>query len=443
MIKKSLGQGSNYSKIVSYFCDDLWFMKLLLKNAILLDEKSPFHNQTKDVLIEKGILTQIEDHIEVDVDKVINLKNLHLSSGWFDPNVSFGEPGYEDRETLKNGLKTAAKSGFTHIVLNPNTIPVIGTHSDVSHLLKSHKDQPTALHISAVLSEGGKGNKMASLLDLHKAGAVAFGDYKTAYNNPNLLRISLDYAQSFKGLIQAYPMDKSLSNNGQMHEGIVSTTLGLKGIPVVAETSILARDLQLLEYTQGKLHIPFISSASSLELVRAAKKKGLNVSCGVGIPHLLFTDENLMNFNSNYKIFPPLRSASDQRALREGLLDGTIDMLSCMHQPINTELKDLDFISAHEGSIGLEAAFGVLQNHFPLEKVITFLTRGKKRFGIEEAGFIIGTQADFSLFTPKGAEIFTNENIHSTSKNCMFIGSPFQGSVYGCIRGTEFHLNTL
>ena len=257
------------------------------------------------------------------------------------------------------------------------------------------------------------------------------------------MRIALDYSQSFGGLIQAYPMDKALSNNGQMHEGIISTTLGLKGIPQVAETTTLARDLQLLDYTQGKLHIPFISSAASLEIVRAAKKKGLNVSCGVGIPHLLFTDENLMDFNSHYKIFPPLRSASDQRALREGLLDGTIDMVSSMHQPINPELKDLEFVQAHEGSIGLEAAFGVLQNHFPLEKVISFLTRGKKRFGIQNTGFKIGAIADFSLFTPSGTSVFTKENIYSTSKNCMFIGADIKGSVYGCIRGTKHHLNTL
>lgn len=418
-------------------------MKLLLKNATLLDEKSPFHNQTKDVLIEKGIVTQLEDHIENKGAKVINLKNLHISSGWFDPNVSFGEPGYEERETLKNGLQTAAKSGFTNIVLNPNTKPLTETHSDVSHLLQSNKNQLTALHISSVLTEEGKGNQMAPLLDLHKAGAVVFGDYKTSYNNPNLLRIALDYSQSFGGLIQAYPMDKALSNNGQMHEGIISTNLGLKGIPQVAETTTLTRDLQLLDYTQGKLHIPFITSSASLEIVRAAKKKGLNVSCGVGIPHLLFTDENLINFNSHYKIFPPLRSASDQRSLREGLLDGTIDMVSSMHQPINPELKDLEFIQAHEGSIGLEAAFGVLHNHFPLEKVISFLTRGKKRFGIKNTGFKIGAIADFSLFTPSGTSIFTKENIYSTSKNCMFIGADIKGSVYGCIRGTEFHLNTL
>lgn len=417
-------------------------MKILLKNATLLHEKSPFHNQKKDVLIDEGILTQIESRIEIKADQVIDYKDLHISSGWFDPNVSFGEPGYEERETLQNGLLTAAKSGFTHIVLNPNTEPPLSSHADVSHLVRSSSGQTTALLISTMLSQGGKGKQMASLFDLQNAGAVAFGDYIKAYSNPNLLRIALDYSQSFDGLIQSYPMDHYLSNNGYMHEGVISTNHGLKGIPSVAETATLARDLQLLEYTRGKLHIPFISCATSVDLIRDAKKKGLNVSCSVGIPHLIYTDENLMDFNSAFKLLPPLRSATDQRALREGLLDGTIDMVSSMHQPINPELKDLEFVSAHEGSIGLEAAFMVLQNHFPLEQVISFLTRGKTRFKIGNTPFEVGTKADLSLFNPNGSSVFSSQHIHSTSKNCMFIGTPIKGSVYGSIRGKHLQLNS-
>ena len=278
-------------------------MKILLKNATLIHEKSPFHNKQKDVLVENGIISQIEDHIETNDATVIEFEDLHLSSGWFDPCVSFGEPGYEERETLANGLLTAAKSGFTHIVLNPDTDPIIDSHADVSHLKKSASHHTTALHISSVLSHGGEGKQMASLYDLQKAGAVAFGDYKKAYVNPNLLRIALDYSQSFDGLIQAYPMDDSLGNKGHMNEGLISTNLGLKGIPNVAETATLARDLQLLEYTKGKMHIPFISCATSVELIRAAKKKGLNLSCGVGIPHLIYTEENLLELR-NWKKKP-------------------------------------------------------------------------------------------------------------------------------------------
>ena len=418
-------------------------MKLLLKNATIIDEKSSFHNKKNDVYIVDGIVRKIKDHLDEDADKIFEANDLHLSSGWFDPSVSFGEPGYEERETLSNGLLTAAKSGFTHIVLNPNTDPVIGSHADVSHLLKSNSENTTALNISTVLSKNAEGKEMAPLYDMHKAGAVAFGDYKTAITNPNLLRIALDYIQSFKGMIQAYPLDLSLSNNGQMNEGFVSTNLGLKGIPEISETTILARDLQLLKYTQGKLHIPFISSSVSVDLIRVAKKKGLNVSCGVGIPHLTFTDENLMNFNSDFKIIPPIRTTSDRRALREGLLDGTIDMVTSLHQPINPELKNLDFVRSQEGSIGLEAAFGTLQTYFPLEKVISILTRGKSRFGIKNLPLEIGVNSDLTLFNPKGLKKFTKEFLHSTSKNCMYLETQVKGTVYGCIRGNRIEFNTL
>ncbi len=417
-------------------------MKILLKNATIINEKSPFHNQKQDLLIVDGILSKIETQLDEEADKVIELKDLHLSSGWFDPSVSFGEPGFEERETLNNGLLTAAKSGFTHILLNPNTQPVISSHSDVNHIIQSTNSHTTALYVSASLSEKAEGMQMASLYDMHKAGAKAFGDFNQAISNPNLLRIALDYVQSFDGIIQSYPIDFGLQNNGQMHEGKVSTNLGLKGLPEVAETAPLARDLQLLEYTQGKLHIPYLSSATSVDLIRAAKKKGLNVSCGVGIPHLIFTENELADFDPNFKIIPPLRAIEDQKALREGLLDGTIDMVSSLHQPINPELKNLEFVESEPGSIGLEAAFVVLQKQFPLEQVISFLTRGKKRFGIADPQIMIGAPADLSLFTPKGSGLLNEDDLYSGSKNCMFIGSPTQGKVYGSIRGENLQINT-
>jgi len=417
-------------------------MKILFKNATLIHEKSPFHNQQKDVLVVDGILTQIDNFIEESEATVVELEDLHLSSGWFDPCVSFGEPGYEERETLANGLLTAAKSGFTHIVLNPDTQPVLDSFTDVSHLLQKSEKNTTSLHISASLSEDSAGSNMAPLYEMHQAGAVAFGDFNQVMKNPNLLRIALDYVKSFDGLIQAYPLDGTLNTNGQMHEGVVSTHLGLKGIPHIAETVTLARDLQLLEYTQGRMHIPYISAAASVDLIRAAKKKGLKVSCAVSIAHLHASEENLMGFDSAFKIIPPLRSLKDQRALREGLLDGTIDAVTSLHQPLNPEIKDLEFVHSKEGSIGLEAAFGILLNYFPLDKTIAFLTRGKSIFKIQDSGFQIGTPADLTCFSPKGNKKFTKEQIYSSSKNSLFLGSTVKGNVYGCLRGNSIQLNS-
>ncbi|MEO2099813.1 MAG: dihydroorotase [Flavobacteriaceae bacterium] len=418
-------------------------MRILLKNATLINEKSTFHNQKIDVLIVDGILSQIATQLDADADQVIKLKDLHLSCGWFDPNVSFGEPGFEERETLENGLLTAAKSGFTHILLNPNTAPILSSQADIRYLLQRAASYTTALHISAALSENSEGNQMASLYDMHKAGALAYGDFNIALSNPNLLRIALDYVQSFNGIIQAYPIDQGLHIKGQMHEGTVSTNLGVKGIPEISETVPLSRDLQLLAYTNGKLHIPYISSAAGVELIRNAKKQNLDVSCSVGIAHLLYTDQELTDFDPNFKIYPPLRGADDQKALRQGLLDGTIDMVSSLHQPINPELKNLEFVRSEAGSIGLEAAFKVLQNQFPLEQVISFLTRGKKRFGIDQHNFKLGTTADLTLFTPNGSGVLSEQDLYSTSKNCLFNGATTKGNVYGCIRGEKIQLNSL
>ena len=227
-------------------------MKILLKKATLINDKSVFHNKKVDILIENGLLSKIDNNIDVDANQLINLEELHVSSGWFDPNISFGEPGFEERETLENGLLTAAKSGFTHVLLNPNTNPKTSTLADVNHLIQSTLSQTTKLHVSAVLSEKKYGKKMASLYDMHLAGAKAFGNFNETITNPNELKIALDYIQTFDGIIQSYPIDKKLCENGQIHEGEISVKLGLKGIPSISESVPLARDIQILEYTEGK-----------------------------------------------------------------------------------------------------------------------------------------------------------------------------------------------
>ena len=277
-------------------------MKILLKKATLINDKSVFHNEKVDILIDDGLLRKIDNSIDVKADHLIELEELYVSSGWFDPNVSFGEPGFEERETLENGLLTAAKSGFTHVLLNPNTNPKTSTLADVNHLIQSTLSHTTKLHVSAVLSEKKYGEKMASLYDMHIAGAKAFGNFNETIINPNELKIALDYMQTFDGIVQSYPIDKKLCKDGQIHEGEISVKLGLRGIPSISESVPLARDIQILEYTQGKIHIPYVSTEKSVDLIRQAKKKGLNISCAVGVPHLLFTDKILIQTS---KLFLP------------------------------------------------------------------------------------------------------------------------------------------
>ena len=417
-------------------------MNLILKNAIIVDSKSKYHFQKKDILIESGIIKKIDDIIKVKDEKIISFKNLHVSKGWFDSSVSFGEPGYEERETLENGLKTSSKSGFTDIILNPNTNPVIDSHSSVSHINKISNNSATNVHVLGALTKESLGANMAELHDMHVAGAVAFGDYKKSLNNSNLMRIALDYVQSFNGLIMSYPIDFNLSEDGLMHEGNVSLNLGIKGIPEIAETSVLSRDLEILEYTNGRIHFPFISCEKSLNMIRNAKRNGLKVTCGVSIAHLIFTDDSLLSYNTNFKLNPPLRSNKDRQALRNGLLDGSIDLVSSMHEPINIEYKKVEFSKAIDGSISLESFFGLLNNIFTLEKTISFLTKGKDLFNIEETKLEIGEKANLTMFCPDSLYEFNEKHILSKSKNCAFIKSSLKGKVFGIINEENIVLNS-
>jgi len=417
-------------------------MNLILKNAIIVDSKSKYHFQNKDILIQSGIIKKIDDNIKVKDEKIISFKNLHISNGWFDSSVSFGEPGYEERETLENGLKTSSKSGFTDIILNPNTNPVIDSHSSVSHIYKKTNDSATKVHVLGALTKESLGNDMAELYDMHLAGAIAFGDYKKSLNDSNLMRISLDYVQNFNGLILSYPSDFNLSKEGLMHEGSVSLNLGIKGIPEIAETSILSRDLEILEYTNGRIHFPFISCEKSLNIIRKAKKNGLKVSCGVSIAHLIFTDDSLFSYNPNFKLHPPLRTKKDREALRKGLLDGSIDLVSSMHEPVNIEHKKVEFSKAIDGSISLESFFGILNSIYTLEKTISFLTKGKDLFNIKQSMIEVGEKANITMFCPDTIYEFNDKHILSKSKNCAFIKSSLKGRVFGIINGENSVLNS-
>jgi len=417
-------------------------MNVLIKSATILDEQSDFHNQTQDILVENGFITQLAKALKNPHNyPVIELENLHVSRGWFDSSVSFGEPGYEERETIANGLNVAAASGFTDIALNANTNPVIDSHSDVSFVISKAKNSATSLHPIGALTREGKGIDLAELYDMKSAGSIAFGDYKKPIENPNLLKIALQYASSFDGLVHSYPHEPRVAAKGVMNENITSTQLGLKGLPALAEELQIARDLFILEYTEGKLHIPTISTAKSVALIREAKAKKLDVSCSVAIHNLLFTDECLTDYDTNFKVNPPLRTTPDIEALITGLKDGTIDMVTSDHNPIDIEHKKIEFDYAKNGTIGLESAFGALNSLFTTKKAVQLLTKGKKRFGLKEAPINIGSRADLSLFNPSESYVFENKHIGSKSKNSLFIGSKLKGTVYGIIANNTTSIN--
>ena len=407
-------------------------MNTIIRGAKIIDSESPFHNQTADILIVGGIIKKIGTSLpNSEKAEEVKLDNLHVSQGWFDSSVSLGEPGFEDRETIANGLNVAAKSGFTAIALQPNSYPIIDNQSQINFVKSKANGFATELFPIGALTKGSEGKDMAELFDMKNAGAIAFGDYNKSLDNANLLKIALQYVQDFDGLLIAFPQDSNIKGNGVANEGVVSTRLGLKGIPNLAEELQIARNLFLLEYTSGKLHIPTISTAKSVQLIKEAKAKGLNVTCSVAVHHLVLTDSTLEGFDTRYKVSPPLRTDADRQALLAGILDNTIDMITSDHNPIDIEHKKMEFDLAKNGTIGLESAFGALLTVLPLEKVIEKLTNGKATFDIESQTIAEGKKANLSLFNPEGKSIFTKENILSKSKNSAFLGTEIKGKVYG------------
>src|SRR5690606_3372485 len=259
-------------------------MNLIFKNATIIDKNSPFNNQAVDIKVKDGIIEKIGTNIADDANfDTIELPGLCISKGWFDSSVSLGEPGYEDRETITNGLNVAARSGFTDIALQPNAYPIADSQAHISFVKSKSHNTATTLHPIGALTKGSEGKDIAELFDMKNAGAVAFGDYNRDLADANLLKIALQYAQDFDGHVIAYSQDEKIKGKGVVHEGIVSTRLGLKGIPALAEELQIARNLFLLEYTGGKLHIPTISTAKSVQLIREAKAKGLEVTCSVSV----------------------------------------------------------------------------------------------------------------------------------------------------------------
>lgn len=410
-------------------------MIIHIKSAVIIEPTNKnLHLKKRDILIRDGIIEKIGTRIESPSrSKIINYPNLHVSLGWFDSGVSFGEPGYEERETIKNGLEVAGRSGFTEIVLNPNTFPLPDSSGDIVFLKNAAKNAVCELYPLGTLTVKSEGKELAELFDMRSAGAIGFYDYRSSVSNGNLLKIALQYAQNFRSIVYSFPLDNQIAGKGVVNEGPVSTRLGLKGIPAIAEELQVARDLGILEYTGGSLHIPTISTAKSVALIEAAKKKGLNVSCSVALHNLWFEDEVLEGFDSNYKVLPPLRDKQDIKALIRGLKMGVIDMVTTDHTPMDIEEKRIEFDHAEYGSLGLEHAFGVLNSMLGAELAIELLTKGRDRFGIDTPKLAEGSEANLTLFNPDPEKTVTKDDLLSTSKNSMYLGETLKGQVYGVI----------
>ena len=352
-------------------------MNILIKQAHIIDPHSPHNRTVKDIFIENGIIKKMDASINDPADKIISHQNLHASSGWVDIFSNFCDPGYEYKETLETGARAAAAGGFTDVFVIPNTKPVIDSKGQVEYIRQKSKSLPVNIFPIGAVTKNIEGKELAEMYDMKSNGAVAFSDGMNPIQSAGLLLKALQYIKAFDGVIIQIPDDKSVGANGLMNEGIISTQLGLPGKPMMAEELIIARDIKLARYAQSKIHFTGVTSPKSLEYIKRAKDAGLDVTCSVTPYHLFFSDEDLTGYDTNLKVYPPLRRTADIASLKNAVIDGTIDCIASHHLPHEYDSKVLEFEYAKYGMIGLETCYSVINSAFPQlnpEKLISLMS---------------------------------------------------------------------
>ena len=412
----------------------------LIKNVTIVAPNTKENGKKLDVLIAEGIIKEMGTNLTNRTAKVIEEVDLMLSPGWIDIGAQIGEPGLEHREDLVTVANAAAFGGYTTLACFPNTEPSIHSKTEVNFL--KNNSQLVEFRPIGALSKNCQGVELAELYDMANAGAVAFSDGKKSIDSAGLLKRGLEYLKGIDGLLINTPFDQSLGKGGQIHEGAISTQLGMKGIPELSETLMLKRDLDLLAYTDSRLHVHNISTATSVKLVKAAKAKGLKVTASTAILNLIFDHNYLASFNENFKVLPPLRAKTDTKALVKALLDGTIDVLNANHVPWDSEAKNLEFYYAEFGAIGLETTFALLNTHLgsklrPSVLVEILAIRPRKVLNLPVPKIEIGEKANLTLFSPSHEWSFSKDKIQSKSKNSPLIGEAFTGKVMGIFNGVH------
>jgi len=405
-------------------------MNLLIKSATILDPGSSFHQQVSDILIENGVITKIAEDIEADAE-LFDAEGKYVSPGFFDLNCNVGELGLETKEDLRSGTVAAAAGGFTGIALMPNTQPPVHSKSEVEYLLNRSKGNLVDVYPLGTISQKREGKDLAEMYDMYQSGAKAFTDGSRPVQDAGLMERALLYAQGFDALVFSYPEDTAIAGKAKVNEGEISTLLGMKGIPSLAEELMVARDLYLAEYTVSRIHFTTISTARSVELIREAKRKGIEVTCDVAAHHLVLTDEALLGFDSLYKVKPPLRTADDVAALIKGLEDGTIDAIVSQHTPHEIEFKDVEFEVAEYGMVGLQTAFSLaLKAGLPVDLIVEKLSINPREIlGVETAVIAEGEKANVIVFDADAEWEYTAANNKSKSANSPYIGQHLKGKV--------------
>lgn len=417
-------------------------MDILIKKATIINEDSAHHGKVKDILISKGLIEKIASNISAPKAKVVEGENLHVSLGWMDIGTYIGEPGYEHRETIDSAAKAAAAGGYTHIAVMPNVYPVTQTKSQISYIKHHQPSNGVKMLAIGAVSADAKGEDLTEMIDMAAAGAVAFSDGKHSITDSGMMMRALQYAKACNSVIINHPSDKALAHDGHIHEGEVSVSLGMQGIPAMSEHVAVHRDLQLADYTQSKLMLHCVSSSDTVSQLNEAKKTNQAVHASVSYLNLLNTDEDLKDFNSNLKVMPPLRSSKDKSALLKGIKNQTIDCIVTNHKPLEEEQKKLEFSYASPGATGLETCFAALNTfaskQLPLEKLIHALTVGpRKCLDMDIPELKTGAKACFTIFTPTAKWTYTTRNKKSISANNPYLDQELTGKVIAIVNGNK------
>ncbi|MGY8987681.1 MAG: dihydroorotase [Flavobacteriales bacterium] len=425
-------------------------MNLLIKSARIIDTNSKYHKKIMDIFIKDGKIEKIAKSIKsckesLKAGKEIEFsdENLHVSTGWMDMHSNFREPGFEYKDDLETGIKSAIKGGFTSVLLMPQTEPVIDTKSHVEYIKNNTKGNVVDVHTSGSITKKIEGNDLVEMHDMNSVNCRTFTDDKKSVNRNEVMKLALLYSKDFGGLIMNYPNDKSIANGGTMNEGISSTNLGLKGISSIAEEIMVDRDLNLAKYTEGNLHLSYISTKESVNKIKRAKKEGVNITADVSINNLVMTDEKVKTFDTRYKVLPPLRTKKDNTALIKGLKNGTIDVICSDHSPEDEENKKTEFDNAAFGILGLETLFGLLGKHLSndltLEEIVEKISTNPRLIALkEELKIEEGQVANITLFNPDIEWEVTKSDIKSKSRNTPFVGETLKGKALAVYNNNQF-----
>lgn len=416
-------------------------MNLFIKGITIADPTSEFNHQTCDVRIENGKFAAISKKLTpAKGDQIFEVKGALLSLGFLDLNCAVGDPGLETKEDLQTATAAARAGGFTALAVLPYTKPVVQSKGQVEYILNKVKNNLVDVYPIGAISNELEGKELAELYDMKNAGAVAFSDGDHPIADDGFMSRALQYAQGFGALLMVYPENKSMAGKAQINESKNSILLGMKGLPALAEEMHIARDIYLATYHNSPIHISTISTSGSVALIKRAKKDGVKITCDVAAHQLIFTEDLLDDFDSNYKVKPPLRSKNDNKALLAGLRDGTIDAICTQHRPHEIEFKDVEFEHAAYGIIGLQTALPILlQAGLSADLIVEKLAiNPRKLLGLQIPCVNVGETANFTIYHPTREWVFDHQANASKSNNSPLLGKTLTGKVQMIYNNKQF-----